>query len=97
MITEDKLFGNFFDDKNIINRRMYNFSLDTLNRLTVANGGGDYTTLLNLLSPLIVTFGTEIGDVDAALNLQKGKNPHCRPGDCRLPPGAQRKARCHRQ
>ena len=73
MVSQDKLFGNFFNDPAIINRRMYNFSLDTLNRLTAANGGGDYTNLINLISPLIVTFGTEIGDVDAALNLQKGK------------------------
>ena len=73
MIAEDKLFGNLFDDIKIINSRIYGFSLDTLNRLTAANGGGDYQTLIDLISPLIVTFGTEIGDVDAALNAQKGK------------------------
>jgi len=73
MIAEDKLFGNFFDDIKIINGRMYNFSLDSLNRFTAANGGGDYTNIINDISPLIVTFGTEIGDVDAALNVQKGK------------------------
>jgi hypothetical protein len=73
MISEEKLFGNFFDDRLIINGRFYNFSLDTLNRLTAANGGGDYTTLIGLISPLIITFGSEIGDVDAALNVQLGK------------------------
>jgi len=73
MFSKDKLFGNFFDDRDIINSRMYGFSLDTLNRLTAANGGGDYTLLINLLTPLITTFGTEIGDVDVALTIQKGK------------------------
>jgi len=73
MFSKDKLFGNFFDDRDIINRRMYGFSLDTLNRLTAANGGGDYQTLIDLLTPLVTTFGTEIGDVDVALNIQKGK------------------------
>jgi hypothetical protein len=73
MIDQTKLFGNFYDDKNIINRRFYDFSTDSLNRLTAANGGGDYTTLITLITPLIVTFGTEIGDVDVALAIRLGK------------------------
>ncbi len=73
MIAAEKLFGNFLDDPRIINSRLYNFSLGTLSHLTAANGGGDYTVLINLISPLITTFGTEIGDVDAALNTQLGK------------------------
>ena len=73
MVSQDKLFGNFFDDRLIINSRFYNFSLQTLNSLTANNGGGDYTVLINLITPLITAFGTEIGDVDVALSIQKGK------------------------
>ncbi|HLG33773.1 MAG TPA: hypothetical protein VI757_02750 [Bacteroidia bacterium] len=73
MIGQDRLFGNFFDDIKIINSRLYNYSLDSLNRLTAANGGGDYQTLIDLITPLISAFGTEIGDVDVALSIQKGK------------------------
>jgi hypothetical protein len=73
MFSEERLFENFFNDRRIINRRMYDFSFDSLNRLTAANGGGDYTTLITLITPLIVTFGTEIGEVDVALTIQLGK------------------------
>ena len=73
MISPEKLFGNFFNDPRIINSRFYNFNLDCLSKLTAANGGGDYTELINLITPLIVTFGTEIGDTDVAITIQVGK------------------------
>lgn len=73
MISTEKIFENIFDDVKIINSRFYNFSGDTLSKLTAADGGGDYTDLINLITPLIVTFGTEIGDTDVALTIQKGK------------------------
>jgi hypothetical protein len=73
MVSTDKIFGNFFDDRQIINSRFYNFCLDTLSKLTAANGGGDYTDLIDLITPLIEQFGTDIGDTDVALTIQKGK------------------------
>lgn len=76
MFSEEKLFGNFFknhDGHNIINRRFYDFSRDSYNKLTAANGAGDYTALIALIEPLIVTFGTEIGDVDVAITIRLGK------------------------
>jgi hypothetical protein len=73
MISEEKLFGNLFDDDKIINRRLYTFGLDLFNRLTAANGGGDYTALIALLTTPLTALGTELGAVDTSLNLQKGK------------------------
>jgi hypothetical protein len=73
MVSEEKLLGNFFKDEAIINDRMYNFSLDSLNKLTAANGGGDYDDLIALITPLIDDLGIEIGDVDIAANILKGK------------------------
>jgi hypothetical protein len=73
MISPERFFGNFFDDIHIINVRLYNFGQDTLGKLTAANGGGDYTSLIALLTPALAAFGTEVSDVDVALALQKGK------------------------
>jgi hypothetical protein len=73
MVASEKLFGNFFDDIAIINRRLYGFGFDSINRLTSANGGGDYTDLISLVTPPITALGKELGDVDTALNQQKGK------------------------
>lgn len=66
------LFGNLFDDVKIISSRLLNFSNDHLNKLVAANGGGAYTSLINLLTPLIAALTAELGDIDTSLNLQKG-------------------------
>jgi hypothetical protein len=73
MIQKEKIFENFFDDRRIINARFYNFSQDSRQRLDAANGSGDYQDLLDLIDPLILDLGTELGEVDITLNLQKGK------------------------
>ncbi len=72
MQQSEKLFENLFDDKNIIPSRLSNFASDTLNNLTANNGGGSYTALISLLTPLITNFQGEIGEVDTSLNIQKG-------------------------
>jgi hypothetical protein len=73
MINPEKIFENYFDDKNITTPRFYDFSQDSLSKLTAANGAGDYTTLINLITPLIAAVGTELGDVSLAEAVLKGK------------------------
>jgi hypothetical protein len=73
MISEEKLFGNFLNDIAIINGRLYGFGMDCKNRLTAANGGGDYTGLIGLITTPLTALGTELGQVDTALNQQIGK------------------------
>lgn len=72
MVQAEKLFENFLDDIRITSSRLLNFANDNLNKLTVANGGGDYTALINTLTPLIAAFGEEVGSVDTSLTMQKG-------------------------
>lgn len=72
MVQAEKLFNNFFDDKNITPTRLTAFGNDCLNRLTSANGDGDYTTLINLLTDPLTDLNSELGDVDVALAVQKG-------------------------
>jgi hypothetical protein len=72
MISEQKLFENIFDDIKIINSRLYNFGIDTLGRLTAANGGGDYTTLIALIKPPLLALADDLGLVDTSLTIQIG-------------------------
>jgi hypothetical protein len=73
MIAPEKIFENYFDDVRITTQRFYAFSLDNVGKLTAANGAGDYTTLINLITPLITALGTELGDVSSAEAMLKGK------------------------
>ena len=72
MLQPERLFESFFDDPKIIPSRLSKFAGDTLNNLTVNNGGGDYTALITLLTPLITNFQGEIGEVDVSFTIQKG-------------------------
>jgi hypothetical protein len=71
MIQQEKLFENFFDDKNIATPRLLNFGSDTLNRL-IAQNNPAYDALIKLLTPLVTAMQTQISEVDTALGLQKG-------------------------
>jgi hypothetical protein len=73
MIAPDKLFGNFFEDRKITSPRLANFATDCTTRLAANNTTGDYTPLINLLTPLLATFAKEIGEVDTTKAQQKGK------------------------
>jgi hypothetical protein len=72
MIQQDRIFENFFDDPKIIPTRLSAFGDDTLNRITSANTGGDYTALITLLTAPLAALAAELGDVDVALAVQKG-------------------------
>jgi len=73
MIDEVKMFGNWLIDDKIIPARKYNFTEDLIGRLTAANGSGDYTTLIALLTPRNNVFGVNIGLVDSASVVRSGK------------------------
>ena len=72
MLNPQKLFDNFFDDKNIIPTRLLNFGKDTLNNLIANNSSNEYDTVITLLTPLVDSLQEEVGDVDTSLTLQKG-------------------------
>jgi hypothetical protein len=72
MLNPEKLFDNFFDDKNIIPTRLLNFAKDTLNNLISNNGSKDYDIPIAVLSPLVANFQAEISGVDTSLTQQKG-------------------------
>jgi len=72
MIQQQKLFENFFEDPKITTTRLANFAGDTLNRLTSANGGGSYTSLINQLNDPLETLNNELGQVDTGVTVQKG-------------------------
>ena len=73
MLSNDKLFGNIFDDEKIIPSRLSAFTGNTIGRLTANNADGEYTELIELLQGLYTPFKDEIGDVDTSVNIQKGK------------------------
>jgi hypothetical protein len=72
MIDNQKLFGNFFDTKEITPLRFYGFSNDAYNALVNGNSSGQYDGILAILKPLIPALGSELGVLDTSLNVQKG-------------------------
>lgn len=73
MTSPEKIFGNFFSEKSISNPRLANFANDALNRLIATNTDGNNTSLINLLNPALNRLQAELGDVDVAKGVQKGK------------------------
>ncbi|MBL0308126.1 MAG: hypothetical protein IPP77_00030 [Bacteroidetes bacterium] len=61
MIQPDHLFGNFFDDKNITDRRARRFAIDALAHLTAANGSNQYDSIIADLT-------AKIGAIDGSLD-----------------------------
>jgi len=73
MFQPIKFFDNIFESTQITDVRLTNFAGDSLNRLTVQNTGGAYTSLITLLTPPYNAMQEIISSVDVALGLQKGK------------------------
>lgn len=72
MIDPIRFFEDLFNEKNITTLRLYNFCANTLNILTAANAGGEFTDLIKILTPLVTQLGTELGEVASSTAEQKG-------------------------
>ena len=72
MLQPEKIFENFFEDKNITPLRLYDFAMDTIGKLQAANANGQFTTFISGLSTAANTLGTEVGETKSALAVQKG-------------------------
>lgn len=73
MISNEKLFGNLFDDVTITPERLFHFGQAVVLTLTAGNGSGDFTPTLAILTPAVTAMGIDLGLVDTSLNVQKGK------------------------
>ena len=73
MLIPEKVLGNFFDDERITSSRLANFASDCKNRLTSANGSGEYTTLITQLDAPLASLQKELSELDTAQAQQKGK------------------------
>ena len=72
MITDEKVFGNIFDNEDIIPSRLYLFADDTYGKFTAANKANIYTPILTLLLAPKDALKLEIGEVKSTLGVQKG-------------------------
>ena len=72
MITKEKFFENPFSIVDITPSRLYNFSTDTIGKLTAANTGKIYDTIIQNLTRANTALGSEIGEVKSTLGVQKG-------------------------
>ena len=74
MLAPEKLFENFFEDKNITTTRLFNFGNDALNKFIAANGAGTtYNDEITLLTAPVGNVGTALGETDTSINIQLGK------------------------
>ena len=66
-----KLFANFFNDKEISDEEMKDFSQDGIARITANNGGGLFTTILNDTVNAHTTYFGAITDKDIKFAVQQ--------------------------
>ncbi len=67
------IFDNFFDDKNIIDTRLYNFGNYLLTALNTANGTANiHQEQIDTLSPALTVMFTEISGLDASQTIGLG-------------------------
>ena len=71
MTTNERFFGNLFDNVHITPGRLYLFSEDTLAKLKTSNPNNAYDDIIALITPLYNQFRTEVSNVDISQNLQK--------------------------
>ena len=76
MFQPIKFFDNIFESTEITDVRITNFAGDSLNRVTVQNTGGAFTSLINLLTPPYNAMQDLISSVDVALGLRRVKPLH---------------------
>jgi hypothetical protein len=69
----DMLFGNIFDDKNIINTRLLNFARNAKANLVKQNTATEYDAQITLLTNTIEALEDDLGGIDTGLTVQKGK------------------------
>jgi len=69
----DMLFGNIFDDRNIINTRLLNFAKNLKANLIKQNTSHQFDTQITLLTTVIDDLEDDLGNVDTGINVQKGK------------------------
>ena len=72
MTTNERFFGNLFDNIHITPGRLYLFSEDTLAKLKSCNPNHAYDDIIALITPLYNQFRNEVSNVDISQNLQKG-------------------------
>jgi hypothetical protein len=72
MLSPERIFNNIFSDDTITTARLANFMQDTINRLTKANNSS-FASLINQLTPALEALHKELGNVDIAKTLQKGR------------------------
>ncbi|MEI6184254.1 MAG: hypothetical protein WCP65_01920 [Bacteroidota bacterium] len=73
MKTNDRFFGNLFDNIHITPSRLTSFSNYTLARLKKTNPNNVFDDIIALLTPLDNQFSTEATTLDTSQNIQKGQ------------------------
>jgi len=71
MIDLDRLFTNWFSNKNFTPTRKLSFADDTRSRIASNNGGGEFDVLLPLLDAAIVAAGGATGSENVALAVRR--------------------------
>ena len=66
-------FGNFFENKEITSKRLYNFGKDALSRFQTQNDAQLYDDIIAFLTVPVNAFEDKISKVDTALGIQYGK------------------------
>ncbi len=72
MENSTTFFNNKFDESRITNLRILNFANNTLRKMALRNSGGQFTLVINALTPAIAALQDEVNAVDSSLNRQKG-------------------------
>jgi hypothetical protein len=73
MVSEEKLFGNHFDEEKITDTRLANFAEDCLNRFKAIAIEGQYATTIAELTTKLQFLQEDISDVDTGKNKQRNK------------------------
>ena len=73
MISNEKLFGNPFDGKEIIPQRLLQFAKDHLKRLVKANVAKQYDALIALVTAKITDLTDNLNDLDVNKTVQRSQ------------------------
>ena len=73
MLSQEKLFGNLLDSKEITPLRLLIFGKDVLVNLTAANTSHCYDSTIESVTPLIIQLEKQVSGLDISLNLRSGQ------------------------
>ncbi len=73
MISEEKLFGNLFDDEKITPERLFHFGQKTIIKLVAGNIAARFDGIITTVTDATNALGVDLGLVDTNLNTQLGK------------------------